>query len=85
MIEKVLKLVVLFLVTLIAAGSIGAMVQGCAVLTGQVAEKVAIAVERYCEEPLSYRQVYRNTVNSELATTGHVVHVHCSGDPPSPP
>lgn len=58
---------------------------GCAVLGGAVAEKVATAVEKYCEEPLSYRELYRNTVNSQLSGTGHVVHVHCSGDPtPSP-
>lgn len=85
MIEKILKLTVLFLVTVIAAGSIGATVQGCAALIAPVAEKVAVAVERYCEEPLSYRQIYRNTVNSELTATGHVVHVHCSGDPPTTP
>lgn len=82
MIEKISKLIVLALVVVAVSAGIA---QGCAALIAPVAEKVAIAVERYCEEPLSYRQIYRNTVNSELATTGHVVHVHCSGDPPSTP
>jgi hypothetical protein len=85
MIQKILIFIALVLVAVIAAGSIGGMVQGCAALVAPVAEKVAIAVERYCEEPLSYRQIYRNTVNSELTATGHVVHVHCSGDPPTTP
>ncbi len=57
----------------------------CAVLGGAVAEKVADAAERYCEEPRSYRELYGNTVNSYLAGTGHVVHVHCSGDPATTP
>lgn len=60
-------------------------VPGCAVLGGAVAEKVAKAVDKYCEEPLTYRYVYRNTVNSYLTESGHVVHVHCSGDPARAP
>lgn len=80
--EKFLKLFVLFLTVLVVSATIA---QGCAVLGGAVAEKVAKAVEKYCEEPLSYRELYRNTVNGQLIGTGHVVHVHCSGDPtPSP-
>ncbi len=57
---------------------------GCAIL-GAAAEKVANAVDRYCEEPLTHRELYGNSVNSYLAGTGHVVHVHCSGDPASTP
>ena len=80
--EKFVKLCALFFVTVMVSAAIA---QGCAVLGGAVAEKVATAVEKYCEEPYSYRQIYRNTVNSQLVVTGHVVHVHCSGDPGSPP
>ncbi len=69
-----------FIVSAVLLAAMG----GCA-LFGAVAEKVASAVERYCEEPLSYRQTYGNTVNSYLSATGHVVHVHCAGDPDSPP
>lgn len=54
---------------------------GCAILAQPVAEKVASAVEKYCEEPYSYRQIYRNTVNSQLIVSGHTVHVHCADDP----
>lgn len=57
------------------------LLAGCAALLAPVAEKVADGVEKYCEEPYSYRSIYRNTVNAELSGTGHVVHVHCSGDP----
>ena len=55
--------------------------QSCAVLGQPIAEKIASAVEKYCEEPLSYREVYRNTVNAQLVDTMHEVHVHCAGDP----
>lgn len=78
---RVLKLVVLFSATVVVSA---ALAQGCAMFADPVAEKVADAVERYCEEPLSYRQIYRNTVNANLTTSGHVVHVHCSGDPATP-
>lgn len=57
------------------------LLTGCAALIAPVTENIAKGVERYCEEPYSYRSVYRNTVNAELAGTGHQVHVHCSGDP----
>lgn len=80
--KKIRKLCALFFVTVIVSA---AMAQGCAVLGGAVAEKVAKGVEKYCEEPLTYRVLYRNTINSHLTATGHVVHVHCSGDPNSAP
>lgn len=57
------------------------LLTGCSTLFGPVAEKIASGVEKYCEEPYSYRSVYRNTVNSNLVVSGHKVHVHCSGDP----
>ena len=58
-----------------------AVMLGCAAFLAPVAEKVASAVEKYCEEPYSYRQIYRNTVNAQLTVPGHAVHVHCAGDP----
>ncbi len=61
------------------------LIQGCALFSQPVAEKVADAVDKYCQEPYSYRQIYRNTVNSQLLTTGHIVHVHCLGDPTTTP
>ena len=69
------------LILIAIAIAIASVAVSCAVLGGAVAEKVAGAVEKYCEEPLGYRQLYRNTVNSHLTVTGHVVHVHCNGDP----
>jgi len=80
--DRITRLVLLFLVTLIVSASLA---QGCAIFAGPIAEKIASGVEKYCEEPLSYRQLYRNTVNASLAHTGHLVHVHCSGDPPATP
>lgn len=53
---------------------------GACTLFGPVVEKIADGVEKYCEQPESYRIVYRNTVNSYLTESGHVVHVHCAGD-----
>ena len=76
--EKILKTVALFLVTVVVTASLA---QGCALIAGPVTEKIASGVEKYCEEPLAYRELYRNTVNASLAHTGHLVHVHCSGDP----
>ena len=70
------KLFSLLLVTILVAG--------CSTLFAPVAEKIASSVERYCEEPYSYRSIYRNTVNSNLVISGHKVHVHCSGDPNDP-
>lgn len=67
--------------TMLACVMVGVALVGCASLLSPVAEKVADGVEKYCEEPYSFRSIYRNTVNAELAGTGHTVHVHCSGDP----
>ncbi len=63
------------------AGLFLTAIGACALLAQPIAEKVASAVEKYCEEPYSYRQIYRNTVNSQLVVSGHLVHVHCAGDP----
>jgi hypothetical protein len=60
---------------------VAASATSCALFAGPIAEKIASGVEKYCEEPLAYRQLYRNTINASLAHTGHLVHVHCSGDP----
>lgn len=61
-----------------------AIPSGCALIGDPIAERVAKTVEKYCGEPLSYRTIYANTVNSHLTQTGHVVHVHCAGDPTPP-
>ena len=60
--------------------SLACVFSGCGLLA-PVVEKIASGVEKYCQEPYSYRSAYRNTVNSQLSGTGHEVHVHCSGDP----
>lgn len=59
------------------------VVTGCAFLP--LAEKIASGVEKYCQEPYSFRSIYRNTVNAGLVGTGHAVHVHCNGDPNATP
>jgi hypothetical protein len=51
------------------------LVTGCA----QVAPRVAKAVNRYCEEPLSTRLLLRSSVNQ--MTQPNSVKVHCDGDP----
>ena len=59
-----------------------AMLIGACTLFGEpIAEKVADVIDRYCEEPYSQRQVYRETVNAELAGEGHAIDVTCNGDP----
>lgn len=80
--DRLIKRVSTFLVIVAVAVTI---VQGCAVFAAPIAEQVARAVEKYCQEPLSYREVYRNTVNAQLIATGHLVHVHCDGDPVANP
>lgn len=54
---------------------------GCALLGGPIAEKVADVIDDYCTEPFAARQLYRDTVNQELASEGHSIEVHCAGDP----
>lgn len=66
-----------FAVLVIAA----TMSAGCS-LVAPVTERVAQAVDRYCEEPRSARLVYRETINAQLAAHGHSVAVTCAGDTP---
>lgn len=68
----------------LTAITLALVIASCAVF-GQVAEKIAVGVEKYCEQPYVYRSDFRNTVNAQLVGTGHVVHVHCSGDPDATP
>lgn len=53
----------------------------CSLLGSPIAEKVASVVDDYCNEPFAARQLYRDTVNEELATEGHSIEVKCAGDP----
>ncbi len=68
----------------IAAAVLVALFLNSCALFAPVAAKIASGVEKYCDEPYSFRQVYRNTINSQLTASGHVVHVHCLGDPATP-
>lgn len=56
------------------------VISGCGYLQ-PAAKKIASGVEHYCVEPYVARTVIRDSINAELAASGHVVHVHCSGDP----
>lgn len=60
--------------------ALASLLSGCA-LFGIAAEKIANQVEKYCEQPYSYRSAFRNTINAQLVDTDHTVHVHCAGDP----
>lgn len=63
---------------LIVAG--GIILAGCSVLGTPAAEKIADVVDGYCaSEPYEQRQVYRDTINAN--TDGHIINVHCAGDP----
>lgn len=63
-------------------GIAAAMLSGCGLLTSKVAEEVAPLVEDYCEsESFAQRRVYRDTINAELAESGHSVEITCAGDP----
>lgn len=57
------------------------LVAGCSIFGEPIAEKVAKAIDRYCEEPYQQRHVYRHSINSQLAAEGHSIVVTCSGDP----
>ena len=69
------------LVALLSVAVAPAVLVGCSLLN-PVTEKVADAVDRYCEEPQSERALIRETVNAELASEGHSVVVTCAGDSP---
>ena len=60
---------------------LAALLSGCTLFGDPIAEKVADVIDRYCDEPFSQRQVYRETVNLELAGEGHSIDVTCNGDP----
>jgi hypothetical protein len=56
---------------------------GCSLVGKPIAEEVADVVSEYCErEPLQARELYRASINDELADRGHSVSVRCAGDPP---
>ncbi len=53
---------------------------GCALLGEPVADKVAGAIDRYCDEPQNARALFREMINAELALEGHSIIVTCNGD-----
>lgn len=57
------------------------LLAGCSILGEPIAEKVAEAIDRYCEEPYRQRHVYRHGINTQLAAEGHSIVVTCFGDP----
>ena len=60
----------------------GITTSGCELLGAPIAEKVADVVDEYCQEPQFAREVYRSTVNAQLAADGHSIAVSCAGDLP---
>ena len=66
--------------TFLLAITLASLLSGCAIF-GEAVDKIAGGVEKYCEQPYTYRSDFRNTVNTALQGTGHTVHVHCAGDP----
>lgn len=60
-------------------------VGACALIGDPIAEKVADVIDDYCKEPYQARQLYRDTINSELAPLGHSIEVTCIGDPAPTP
>lgn len=59
-----------------------AALAACSLVGQPVAEKVADVVGDYCtKEPYGARQVYRQSINAELAGGGHSIAVYCNGDP----
>lgn len=65
---------------IVIAITLALVLSSCA-LFGEAAEKIADGVETYCEQPYVYRSEFRNSVNAYLVDTGHLVHIHCLGDP----
>ena len=53
---------------------------GCTLLE-PITNKIAPAVVVYCSQAYAARLLIRDAINDELVGTGHVVHVHCGGDP----
>lgn len=68
---------------LIVAIFVGSSLAGCSILQGAT-KQIANGVVKYCVEPEAARLLIRNNVNMELASYGHVMHIHCKGDADSP-
>jgi hypothetical protein len=52
-------------------------ISGCAAIN----ENVVRGVNAYCNESYADRQLTHALINSALAETGHIIEVHCEGDP----
>lgn len=74
--RKTLRIVALFLATVVIVGTFA---HGCA-LFGELADQVAGAAREYCKLPYAERLVVRETVNSALAADGHSIVLTCAGD-----
>lgn len=60
--------------------TLAALTSGCSIFGDRVASKVADGIDKYCEEPLQARELYRTLINEELSREGHSVAVTCNGD-----
>lgn len=60
--------------------SIAVFISACALFGDKIAGEVANVIEDYCKEPQQARELYRDTINAELAAAGHTISVTCAGD-----
>ena len=60
--------------------ALAVLISACSIFGEPAAEKVADAIDKYCEEPFSQREVYRETVNRNVAAEGHAILITCAGD-----
>lgn len=56
------------------------MLSGCSIFGEKIAGEVASVIDDYCKEPQQAREVYRASINAELAQDGHAILVTCAGD-----
>lgn len=63
--------------------SVVLLFSGCSFLQN-ASRQVASGVVKYCEQSFDVRSLARESINVELASYGHIVHVHCKGDPDGP-
>ena len=57
------------------------LLSGCSGFAERAVNGVAKAVDKYCDEPLNYREVYYELINQKLSENGHYAEVLCYGDP----
>lgn len=67
------------LVGFVILACFGSVMTACTLLSS-ASDRVASAIDRYCEEPAEIRFTVRSEINTRLEGEGHSIVVTCAGD-----